>query len=88
MGDIKGRILVGHVVSSNMDRSIVIQVERRVKHPLYKKYITRHTKVMAHDAENACQIGDVVSVRECRPLSKRKRWTLLSIHSKKATGEV
>jgi len=67
------------VVSSGMDKSIVVQVERKVRHKLYGKYINRRVKYMAHDEENACRVGDTVLIEECRPLSKNKRWRLLSI---------
>jgi len=69
----------GCVVSSGMDKSIVVQVERKVRHKLYGKYINRRVKYMAHDEENACRVGDTVLIEECRPLSKNKRWRLLSI---------
>ncbi len=64
---------VGRVVSSSMDKSVVVSVDRLVKHPLYKKYIKRTTKFMAHDPENSCSVGDKVSFEESKPISKRKR---------------
>ncbi|MEQ3692588.1 MAG: 30S ribosomal protein S17 [Alcanivorax sp.] len=73
------RELSGRVVSNKMDKSISVVVERFVKHPIYKKFVKRTTKVMAHDANNECQIGDSVTVKESRPLSKNKTWTLVSI---------
>ncbi len=73
------RTLQGKVVSDKMDKTITVAVERRVKHPVYGKYITRTTKVHAHDEENQCKAGDTVIVRECRPLSKNKSWTLEEI---------
>lgn len=73
------RTLQGKVVSDKMDKTITVAVERRVKHPVYGKYITRTTKVHAHDEENQCKAGDTVLVRECRPLSKNKSWTLEEI---------
>lgn len=73
------RTLQGKVVSDKMDKTITVAVERRVKHPIYGKYITRTTKVHAHDEENQCKTGDSVLVRECRPLSKNKSWTLEEI---------
>lgn len=76
---IKRRLLQGTVLSDKMDKSIVVVVQRRKLHPLYKKYITLKKKVMAHDEKNAAKIGDTVQVIESRPLSKRKRWTLASI---------
>ena len=73
------RTLQGKVVSDKMDKIITVAVERRVKHPVYGKYITRTTKVHAHDEENQCKAGDTVIVRESRPLSKNKSWTLEEI---------
>jgi small subunit ribosomal protein S17 len=72
------RILQGVVVSDKADKSIVVQVERRVRHPVYKKIIRRSSKVMAHDPENRSKQGDMVRIQECRPLSKNKRWVLLA----------
>ena len=68
------RTLQGRVVSDKMDKTITVLVERRVKHPLYGKFVRRSTKVHAHDANNECQVGDVVVVEQCRPLSKTKTW--------------
>ena len=76
------RTLTGRVVSDKMDKTITVLVERKVKHPLYKKYIRRSSKVHVHDAENTCQEGDVVSIRQCRPLSKSKSWQLDEVISK------
>jgi small subunit ribosomal protein S17 len=73
------RTVSGRVVSNKMDKTITVVVERFVKHPLYGKYIRRRTKLTAHDAENQCQEGDTVSIAPCRPLSKRKSWTLVEI---------
>ena len=70
---------VGKVVSNKMDKTIVVAVENRVKHPLYKKIVTRTYKLKAHDAENICNEGDTVRVMETRPLSKDKRWRLVEI---------
>jgi small subunit ribosomal protein S17 len=72
----------GVVVSNKMDKTVVVQVERLVKHPLYKKYIRRRNKFMAHDTDNACQIGDRVEITESRPLSKTKRWRVSRILEK------
>jgi small subunit ribosomal protein S17 len=72
----------GVVVSNKMEKTVVVQVERLVKHPLYKKYIRRRNKFMAHDTENACQIGDRVEITESRPLSKTKRWRVSRILEK------
>jgi small subunit ribosomal protein S17 len=73
------RTLVGQVISDKMDKTMTVLVERRVKHPLYKKYIRRSTKLHAHDEENACRVGDLVSIEPCRPLSKSKSWRLHEI---------
>ncbi|WP_308387563.1 30S ribosomal protein S17 [Acidithiobacillus sp. AMEEHan] len=73
------RSLVGTVVSNRMDKTIVVLVERRIQHPLYKKYIRRSKKFHAHDQENSCQIGDTVRIEECRPISKTKTWRLVSV---------
>lgn len=76
------RQLLGTVVSDKMEKSVVVQVERTVKHRLYKKYIKRHTKYSAHDEQNACQIGDKVLITESRPISKTKRWRVSKIVEK------
>ena len=73
------RILTGRVVSDKMNKTITVLIERRVKHPMYGKYLTRSSKVHAHDENNECRIGDLVTVRETRPLSRSKTWTLVSI---------
>lgn len=70
---------IGKVVSNKMDKSIVVAFERRVAHPIYKKYYKKTTKLMAHDPNNECKIGDIVEIMETRPLSKRKRWRLVKI---------
>ncbi|AVD71884.1 30S ribosomal protein S17 [Desulfobulbus oralis] len=69
----------GVVVSNSMDKTVVILVERRVLHKLYRKYVRRRAKYMAHDTNNQCQVGDRVLIEECRPLSKRKRWLVRSV---------
>jgi small subunit ribosomal protein S17 len=69
----------GSVVSNSMDKSVVVLVERKVKHKLYGKYIRRRVKYMAHDAANECNVGDTVLIEECRPLSKNKRWLVRTI---------
>jgi small subunit ribosomal protein S17 len=74
-----GRTATGRVVSNKMDKTITVQVERRVKHPVYGKYITRSSKVHAHDEKNECGVGDLVTVQESRPISKLKSWKLLKI---------
>ncbi len=66
------RVLQGVVVSDKADKTVTVRVDRRVKHPLYKKYIRRSKKYAAHDAENQCKVGDTVRIRECRPISKNK----------------
>lgn len=76
------RMLTGKVVSDKSDKTIVVLVETLVKHPLYKKYIRRRTKFMAHDPANECKIGDKVQIVEFRPLSRRKRWHLDKILEK------
>ena len=70
---------LGFVQSNSMDKTVVILVERKVRHKLYGKYIRRRVKYMAHDAANQCQVGDTVLIEECRPLSKNKRWLVRSI---------
>jgi len=73
------RTLQGKVISNKMDKSITVAIERNVKHPIYGKFITRTTKLHVHDENNQCKEGDIVTIRECRPLSKTKSWTLVSI---------
>ncbi len=75
----------GIVVSNKMEKSIVVEIHRRIKHPVYKKYIGRTTRLMAHDAENTCQIGDRVELMETRPLSRNKVWRLIKILDRKVT---
>lgn len=84
MGEKRVRTATGRVVSNKMDKTITVLVERRVKHPIYGKYITRSTKLHAHDETNECSIGDLVTVAESRPLSKLKTWTLKSIDERVA----
>jgi small subunit ribosomal protein S17 len=76
------RTLTGRVLSNRMDKTVTVLVERRVKHPLYGKYIRRSTKLHAHDENNTCQIGDLVTIAECRPISKTKAWRLVEIQEK------
>ena len=73
------RTLTGQVVSDKMDKSAVVKVERKVRHPLYGKYVRRSTKYHIHDERNECRTGDTVSIRECRPISKTKSWTLVEV---------
>jgi small subunit ribosomal protein S17 len=75
----KRKVREGIVRSNKMDKSIVVSVERRLKHPKYGKFLKRHTKLMAHDEKNECNIGDKVKVMETRPLSKSKCWRLVEI---------
>jgi len=70
---------IGIVISNKMDKSIVVAVKRKVKHPIYAKFINKTKKLMAHDEENACNIGDTVRITESRPLSKNKAWRLVEI---------
>lgn len=81
MDEQRGRkkVLQGVVVSVTNDKSIVVRVNRRLRHPVYGKFVNRSKKFMAHDEENACQLGDVVRIVESRPLSRRKRWRLSEI---------
>ena len=76
------KVRVGKVVSDKMDKTVVVAIEDRVAHPLYKKIVGRTYKLKAHDEENACSIGDKVKVMETRPLSKDKRWRLVEIVEK------
>ena len=76
------RTLTGKVVSDKMDKSITVLIERQVKHPLYGKFIKRSTKVHAHDENNECNLGDIVTVVESRPISKTKTWRLVDIVEK------
>jgi small subunit ribosomal protein S17 len=73
------RTLTGKVISSKMDKTATVLIERKVKHPIYGKYIRRSTKLHVHDAGNACQEGDTVTIQQCRPLSKTKSWQLVDI---------
>ena len=76
------RTVVGRVVSNKMDKTVSVAIERLVKHPMYGKYIRRTTKVLAHDENNECQIGDTVSISESRPMSKRKSWAVVRINER------
>lgn len=73
------RAVTGRVTSDRMDKTITVMVERKVKHPLYGKYISRRAKLHAHDENNECKVGDLVEVAECRPLSRTKSWRLVRI---------
>jgi len=82
MSESRTRTLQGKVISAKMDKSIVVAIERKVKHPLYGKFMKRTTKLHVHDETNQCSEGDTVTISECRPLSKTKSWTLVEIVSK------
>ena len=73
------RPLVGRVVGDKMTKTVTVLVERRVKHPLYKKYVRRSTKIHAHDETNDCNVGDSVAIVQCRPLSKTKAWKVHAV---------
>ena len=78
----KIRTLQGRVTSNKMDKTITVTVERQVKHPIYGKYVKRSTKIHAHDEQNVCQEGDIVTIRETKPFSKTKSWTLVDVVTK------
>lgn len=69
----------GSVISNRMEKSVVVRVERKVRHKLYGKFMKRSVKYLAHDPENICNVGDVILIEECRPLSKKKRWRVKTI---------
>lgn len=73
------RTLTGKVVSNKMDKSITVLIERRVKHPKYGKFVRKSSKIHAHDEQNQCHEGDVVTIEECRPISKTKAWRLVEV---------
>jgi small subunit ribosomal protein S17 len=75
----------GVIVSDKLDRSIVVRVDRTMRHPLYKKVIRRSKKYMAHDQENSGKVGDLVRIMECRPISRRKRWRLVEVMTRAET---
>ncbi|MBS9778607.1 MAG: 30S ribosomal protein S17 [Gammaproteobacteria bacterium] len=72
-------VVTGKVVSNKMDKSIVVLIERQIRHPMYGKRIRRSTKIKAHDENNICQEGDIVRIKETRPISKTKSWTLVDV---------
>lgn len=78
------RVMEGRVVSNKADKTVTVLVERRVMHPLYKKFFKRSKKYLAHDETNTCNIGDLVLIEECRPLSARKSWTVVETKEKAA----
>ncbi len=76
------RTQTGRVISSKMDKSVTVMIERKVRHPVYGKYVKRSTKLHVHDEQNVCNDGDTITISECRPLSKTKSWTLVEVVSK------
>ncbi len=76
------RIQTGSVVSDKMDKSAVVLIERRVKHPIYGKFVKKSTKLHVHDENNECSVGDTVQISECRPISKTKSWKLVKVVEK------
>ncbi|MCK4704204.1 MAG: 30S ribosomal protein S17 [Gammaproteobacteria bacterium] len=76
------RTLTGSVTSDAMDKTVTVMIERRIKHPVYGKYITRSTKLHVHDEKNECGKGDVVVIEQCRPISKTKSWNLVEVVEK------
>ena len=78
----KRKVFIGNVVSNRMEKTITVRVERRFRHPLYKKFVTKSTKLMVHDEKQECGIGDTVRIEETRPLSKFKRWRLVELIKK------
>jgi len=78
------RTIIGKVISDRMSKTIVVQVERKVKHPLYGKYVRRFSKMYAHDEDNTCRVGDLVLIQQARPLSKTKCWKLVEILKREA----
>jgi len=85
-GQATERRTIGRVVSDKMNKSVTVSVERKVKHPVYGKYIRRTTKIVAHDEANECKAGDVVAISECRPISKNKSWRVVEIVSTQAAN--
>ena len=87
MSDIQtsSRTLTGRIVSDKMDKTITVLIERRVKHPVYGKILTKSTKIKAHDEDNCARLGDLVTIAECRPVSKHKAWTLVNIDERAVT---
>ncbi len=78
------RMLQGVVISDKVDKTVVVRVERRVMHPLYKKIIRRSKKYRAHDQDNRCKVGDIVRIQECRPISKSKSWEVIGVGAETA----
>ncbi len=82
MSKLKRKQLIGNVLESKMDKTAIVQVDLRGPHPIYKKYITKSKKYYVHDPNNECNVGDIVSIIECRPMSKLKRWRFNQIEKK------
>ncbi len=82
------RVLQGTVVSDKMDKTIVVTVQHRTKHPLYHKVLSVTTRYKAHDEDNTCRLGDVVRIQECRPMSRDKRWRVIEVLSKGDVADV
>lgn len=82
----KIRTLMGKVVSDKMNKSIVVLTERRVRHPVYGKFVSTSTKIHVHDENNDSAVGDIVTIKECRPLSKTKSWTLVAVVTRAGAG--
>lgn len=83
-GESGARTLAGRVVSDKMDKTITVLIERRVKHPVYGKIVSKSSKVKAHDEENTCKEGDLVTIAETRPMSKSKSWALIKVEERAA----
>lgn len=83
-----GRTFIGKVISNKMDKTIVVEIDRKVKHPLYGKYMRRSTKLYAHDDANVCQVGDLVMVANSRPISKTKHWMLIKVLEQAEKGSI
>ena len=81
------RVLTGRVTSDKMDKTVTVLVDRRIMHPLYKKFIRRSKKYAAHDEVNVCKIGDMVRIEECRPISKRKTWMVIERNGQPAASD-
>ncbi|BCE03589.1 30S ribosomal protein S17 [Marinicellulosiphila megalodicopiae] len=85
MTESNARLVTAHVISNKADKTVTVLVERKVKHPIYGKYVKRSTKLHAHDEKNECQIGDLVTIQESRPFSKTKTWNLVRIEQRAAS---
>ncbi len=81
------RVLTGRVTSDKMDKTVTVSVERRIMHPLYKKFIRRSKKYAAHDEQNLCRVGDTVRIEECIPISKRKTWMVITRNGESFGGQ-